>query len=130
MKKFSDVLVQDRKFEVGGETFTWRYPYWQETASIFDADVAASQNGDIDLTAKRSIEDYIERIAVFLDPEDESPIRWKKLAKRKNSPIAYFQFHQVYRWLLEVTSGRPTPPPSDSDPGGGSSEASSAEESR
>ena len=32
MRRFSEELVEDREFEIGGELFKWRYPYWEEFA--------------------------------------------------------------------------------------------------
>lgn len=131
MKRFSDDLVdaEDREFEIGGELFKWRYPHWEELAVILDEDVAALRNGGepADLTTKVVIEDNIKKILVFVDSVEGAHKRFRDLAKRKENPIPLQMFSQVYRWLLEVSSGRPTEQPSDLEPGAGDTEASSSE---
>lgn len=125
MKEFSSELVTDRKFEIGGVTLQWRYPYWEELALIFDEDMATVRNGGevADTSTKEALEQTIERVKVFLD--EPSVDRWVEVAHRREDPIPFFQISGVYRWLLEVSSGRPTQSPSDSEPGGGNSEPSS-----
>lgn len=134
MKRFSDMLVDDREFEVGGEIFKWRYPFWEEMAAIFDEDVDLLKNLDADSgqmpSTKESIERTIERSLVFIDPEDGAHERFRALAQRKDPPVPLFLFGEIYRWLLEVTSNRPSRQPSASEPGAGNSEASSAGRSR
>jgi hypothetical protein len=134
MKQFSDALEKERQFEIGGELFKWRYPYWEEMSALFDEDSVLleklKENGNEEFsTDKEAIELIIKRIELFLDPEEGSLARWKKLAHRKSNPVPRFQFNELYRWLLEVTSGRPTEQPSDLEPGAGSTEASSVERS-
>lgn len=126
MKSFSDDLVEDRTFEIADETFTWRYPYWQEMAAIYDDDQAALRNGGglEDITTKQDIELAIKRIQILLEPE--SATRFAVLTKRKEKPVPMFQFRTLYRWLLEVTSqGRPTTSPSPSAESGGDTDTSS-----
>lgn len=141
MRKFSDELVQDRDFEIGGEMFRWRYPYWEEFADQLDADIAATQaavkaattetNGDdpVDDTVRAGYETLIERITMFIDPENDGPKRWKQLSKRKTNPVPHYMYRQLYEWLLEVSSGRPTEQPSPSESGPGSTDSTSPESS-
>lgn len=109
MKRFA--VVQDREFEIGGEVFTWVYPYWEDIANVFDKDTETlSENGDGSddklPSVHETIEDFIERIQLFLEPDDHA--RWVALTKRKKNPIPHSQYSELYRWLLEVTSS-PTP---------------------
>lgn len=124
IREFSKELAEDRDFEIGGEVFRWRYPHWTETAEIFDQEVTPEeQNGDFSFKADTEL--AIKRIPTFLDPMNDSAKRWKALVARKESPVPRHQIVQLYRWLLQVTSGLPTNPPSDSESGGGNSDTSS-----
>lgn len=127
MKKFTDDLTapDEREFELGGELYRWRYPHWEEMAAIFDEDVEkmqANTNGQIPKTVD-SIEMVIERTKLMLEPD--SATRLDAAVARKENPIPIGQYQEVYRWLLEVTSGRPTKPSSDSAGGAGAPAASS-----
>ena len=64
---------------------------------------------------------------MFLDPENEAIKRWKALAKRKTDPVPHYMYRELYEWLLEVTSGRPTEQPSPSENGPGQTVSTSAE---
>ena len=110
LREFSKELVDDRQFEIGGELFEWRYPYWEDFADRRDQDAAVVQNPEStsELSFKDLYKDFIERIEPFLDPKNDSLKRWKALAKRKVDPVPAYQFTELYMWLLEVTSARPT----------------------
>jgi hypothetical protein len=140
VKEFSALIPEDRKFEVGGEVYEWVTPFWKDLALIFDEDVMliaqaaidaakaedeqddAPKEGD-DTQTRDNIERVQTRIMLFLAPADHP--RWKKLCGRKEDPVPMFLFNEVYRWLLEVATGRPTLPPSDSAPGVGNGGPSS-----
>lgn len=129
-REFSKELADDRDFEIGGELFRFRYPHWMETAELFDEEVKpdeAAQNGDFSFRADTEV--ALKRIPIFLDPVNDSHKRFKTLTSRKTDPVPRHQFVQLYRWLLQVTSGLPTIPPSDSASGGGDSDTSSQGES-
>lgn len=130
MKRFK--TAEDREFEIAGEVFQWVYPYWEDIAKVFDRDDAAdaSTNGD-DMTIRATIADFIERIQLFIDPDYNDGLnRWKALTKRKKNPIPHSQYAELYRWLLEVTSGAyPIEPSSDSEDGQPSTTVSSTGES-
>ena len=128
MKRFS-VEEVDREFEFGGEIFKWRVPYWEEIADRLDKDIEAAiaavgQKSDEDPpegieklpdTNKGVIADYIKRIELFLDPENDSVKRWRALVKRKNPAVPMHAFQDLHKWLLEVTTKRdPTEPSSPS----------------
>lgn len=108
MKRFT--VVEDREFEIGGEVFKWVYPYWEDIAAVFDKDseeVAkeAQTNGEIaPFSVRATIADFIERIELFIDPENDGLERWRALTKRKKNPIPHSQYSALYQWLLEVTS--------------------------
>ncbi len=110
LREFSKELVDDRQFEIGGELFEWRYPYWEDFADRRDQDAAVVQNPEStsELSFKDLYKDFIERIEPFLDPKNDSLKRWRALAKRKVDPVPAYQFTELYMWLLEVTSARPT----------------------
>jgi hypothetical protein len=134
VKSFSQDLAEDREFEIGGEVFRWRYPHWEETAAIYDEDlellkeIEGQTNGD-GPTTKQAVAMTQKRIQIFIDPAQDAIKRFQALTKRKTDPVPLFQYGELYRWLLEVTSGRPTNQPSDSEPGAGTTEASSADAS-
>jgi hypothetical protein len=118
VKRFTS--EEDREFEVVGEVFMWRTPWWGDVADTFDKDVAqaASENGQQTQTMRESIQDLIDRIEEFIDPEFNDGVnRWKKLAGRKDNPVPYGQFGQIYQYLISVAGGNPTEQPSPS-PGG------------
>jgi len=110
LREFSKELVEDRQFEIGGELFEWRYPFWEDFAARRDQDAAVVQNPEstAELSFKDLYKDFIERIEPFLDPKNDSIKRWKALAKRKVDPVPAYQYTELYMWLLEVTSARPT----------------------
>lgn len=126
LKRFSDDLVEDREFELGGELFKFRYPHWEEAAELFDEEFHPSENGNAgEFSFKADTEMAIKRIPMFLDPANESHKRFKALVNRKTDPVPRHIIVQAYRWLVQVTSGLPTVPPSDSASGGGDSATSS-----
>ena len=112
LREFSKELVEDRQFEIGGELFEWRYPYWEDFADRRDQDAKIVQqadgNGDAEMSFKDLYKDFIERIEPFIDPKNDSVKRWRALAKRKVDPVPAYQYTELYMWLLEVTSARPT----------------------
>ena len=136
-REFSKELEQDRDFEFGGEVFTWMYPYWEESAKIFDENlkpVEGSKNGDEgkEEDATEPVFSFhadtqfaIERVPIFLDPKNDSHKRWKALVKRKSNPVPRHQIVEVYRWLVQVSSGRPFVQPQDLPPSAGATEPSS-----
>ena len=126
-REFSKELAEDRQFEIGGELFEWTYPHWSVMAELYDADSEVSTNGNENPTfsLRADTELAIERIPLFLNSKNDANKRWKALVARKTDPVPRHQIGQLYRWLIQVTSGLPTTPPSDSDSGGGDSEESS-----
>lgn len=124
-RQFSKELDEDRDFEIGGEMFQFRYPHWEDGAAIFDADT--SPNGDGSFSWKADTEMAIKQVPIFLDPTNDSHKRWTALMKRKTDPVPRQQIVELHQWLVRVTSGLPTNPPSDSEPGGGASDSSSQE---
>lgn len=123
MRTFSKELVQDRDFEIGGQVFTWRYPFWEETAEMFDAKDTEQQDGEFSL--KVDTQFAIERMPIFLEEANDAHNRWKELMERRKDAVPRYQIVQLYRWLVEQTSTFPTPPPSDLETGAGSNGTSS-----
>ena len=122
-RDFDSELVQDREFRLGGEIFKFRYPYWEEAAELFDAEMQPDENGGFSFRSDTEL--AIKRIPMFLDSGEEAHKRFKTLVTRKTNPVPRHQIVEVYRWLVQVTSGLPTSPPSESAPGGGTSDTSS-----
>lgn len=129
LRRFSEELVEDREFEIGGDLFRFRYPHWEEGAKLFDEDPSATSNGDGQFSFRADTQWAIERIPIFLDPANDSHKRFKALAARKTDAVPRHQFVQLYRWLVQVTSGLPTTPPSEQSAGGGEADNSSSDES-
>ena len=130
LRRFSEELVEDREFEIGGELFEFCYPNWEVGAWLFDDQLEPAENGNGEFSFKADTELAIERIPIFLDPKNESHERFTRLVERKPpNAVPRHQLVQCYRWLVEVTSGLPTTPPSESDSLGGSSDTPSEEES-
>lgn len=133
MRRWSDELIEDREFELGGELFEWIYPHWEIGASLFDGEMDATdetdENGNPKFSWKADTKLAIERIPLFLNPKNDAVKRFKALAARKTDAVPRYQFAQVYTWLVQVTGGLPTGPPSVSANGGGTTEADSPEES-
>lgn len=141
IKTFS--MPTDRKFEVGGEVYEWVTPYWEDLAAIFDEDVADTLRALADAEkdpaerledsepaqqTRENIEKMQKRIMLFLDEKDHE--RFQALTRRKKDPVAMFMWQQVYTWLLEVATGRPTEQPSPSEAGAGNGAPSSQAGSR
>ena len=133
MRDFDSELVEDRSIKIGGQVFHWRYPHWKDGAELFDREMsevseAAEQNGDAkEFSFVADTETAIKRVPMFLDTENDAHKRWKDLVARKTDPVPRHQITQLYRYLVEVTSGFPTTQPSGSGSGDGSSEDSSTE---
>jgi hypothetical protein len=132
VKSFTEELPgpQDRSFEIGGEVFRWHYPGWLAVAEIQDEDSAVldALEKDPDSTLRSNVEamrNLIGRIEVFLDPDGDNRDRWRALSGKDSNAIPHGQYILLYRWLLEVTSGRPTEAPSLSSPGSTAAEPTS-----
>jgi hypothetical protein len=115
IRDFDSELVDDREIRIGGEVFEFIYPHWEVGAQIFDEELTPAQNGDGEPEAfswKADTEKAIQRIPMFLNPKNDSHKRFKALAARKVDAVPRFQFAQLYRLLVQVTSNLPTTPPS------------------
>ena len=136
LRNWDEELVEDREFRIGGELFEWIYPHWEVGAKLFDGQLTpAQQNGKAEEEKPEQFSFYadtkiaIEGIPLFLNPKNDAHKRFKALVARKTDAVPRYQFVQLYRWLVEVTGGLPTTPPSEPQPGGGDSDTSSSEES-
>jgi hypothetical protein len=119
VKKFSDALEADREFEFGGELFKYQYVHWSVLTGIVDG---ASTNGK-EPTATENVQEIVDSIPKFIEPDGDERIR--TLLTDPGRPVPIGQVNALYEWLLEVTSGRPTQPPSPSEPGPGKTARSS-----
>ena len=131
-REFSKELPEDREFEIGGEVFRFIYPHWKEGATLFDdemQEVKQAAEGEPEANGAFSFvadtETAIKRVPMFLDPGNDSHARFQTLVSRKADLVPRHQIAQLYRWLVEITSGFPTKPLSDSSSGDGNSEDSS-----
>lgn len=131
-KSFSEELVKERTFELGGETFEWRYLHWREysrwldeRAAAEDAEHAARQSvlnererliaegktGD-DLpaipeeTVEASFEALIGRIAKYV-VKDQLDL-FNEVVNDEDREIPGHLLRSLADWLLEVQTGRPT----------------------
>ena len=130
LRSFTNELPEDREFEIGGQLFKFVYPHWKDGAKLFDDEMTPTEDTNGDAPAFSFVADTetaIKRIPMFLDAENDAHNRFKELVSRKNDPVPRHQIAQLYRWLVEVTSGFPTQQPSASSSGDGSSEDSSVE---
>ena len=132
MRRWSQELIEDREFEIGGEIFEWIYPQWEVGAKIFNEELTPrpSENGG-EPTAFDWVENTkkaVDGIPQFLNPKNDSHKRWKALVARKEDAVPRFQIAQLYNWLVQVTGNLPTSPPSltPSDDGDGSTEPESS----
>lgn len=121
MKKFSDALTQDREFEFCGELFKFQYVHWSVLTSIVDA---GNENGK-EPTATQNVQEIVDAIPNFIDPENDGDKKMLILLTSKDKPVPIGQVNALYEWLLEVTSGRPTEAPLPSATGPGKTAASS-----
>lgn len=132
-RQFSHELEEDREFEIGGEVFRFVYPHWRDGAKFFDADLErlkeqsnGKDTGEFSFVA--DTEKAIKGALMFLDPDfNDAHARWKAMVDRKKDPVPRHLLVACYRWLVEVTGGFPTKPPSDSSPSDGTSDTPSAE---
>ena len=116
MKKFSDALPKDMDFEFLGELFKYELVHW--TVAVEIADEAAQTNGK-EPSVKDQIQAVIDSIPNFISDENDGKTRMKTLLQGKEKPVPIGQINDLYAWLLEVSSGRPTEQPSPSPSGRG-----------
>lgn len=133
MRNWDAELVEDREFRIGGELFEWIYPHWEIGAKIFDGELTpAETNGEgaaQQFSFQADTKLAIDNIPMFLNPKNDAVKRFKALSARKTDAVPRYQFVQLYRWLVQVTGGLPTTPPSSeaSDGGDGETEGSSSD---
>ena len=136
MRRWSQELIEDREFEIGGELFEWVYPHWEVGAKLFDGEFDATgetdENGRPKFSWYADARNAVEGVQMFLNPKNDAVKRWKALCARKGpDAIPRHQIVQLYTWLVQVTGGLPTTAPS-SEPsvnGAGETEDVSADES-
>ncbi len=132
LRDFDQELADDREIRIGGEVFEFIYPHWEVGAKIFDEELTAEPNGDGEPTKfswHADTQKAIERIPMFLNPKNDAHKRFKALAARKTDAVPRFQFAQLYRLLVQVTSNLPTTPPSAPEAGGGETDTGSSDAS-
>jgi hypothetical protein len=116
-RDFDQEFSQDLEFKIAGESFKMRYVRPEVLASWEDESVSEK--------SEDAIKKIDERIKLFLDQSNGSGERWDSLRVREENPVTMGQLNAVLMWMVEVQSGRPTPPPSPSAPGRGKTAASS-----
>lgn len=124
MKSFSQELKErEHEFEIGGEMFKWRELTWDDLEKL-----AAEEEAFIareETKTKDSMDFVVMRILFFLDPENESKPRFKKMLARRANPVPHFQVQELHTWLWEQISGYPTTPPPVSSNGPGTNAGTS-----
>jgi hypothetical protein len=146
-QNFDEFYNGNRAFIIGGGTFHWRPIHWREWGEIldtraaqqyadeakrkeriaalvatgkgeFDAELEVDEQIDQEETTVESFEEVIERICVYLVPEDIAS--FKSVANDKSKNISVAMLHGLMVWLQGVqTPDRPTETlsPSSSSPG-------------
>jgi hypothetical protein len=133
MRRWSDELIEDREFEVGGEIFEWIYPNWEIGAKLFNEELnpVPSENGGEPARFDwvQNTKKAVDGVPMFLHPKNDSAKRWKALCARKEDAVPRHQISQIYNWLVQVTGNLPTTPPSSelSADGDGETEAVSSD---
>lgn len=107
-RNFVPLDEEDRRFQLGGETFTLRARVRPEVL------IPATR-----ITNGSAMEDDIANIdaalAALLEPE--SAERFTRLRAREDDPITYKELLPVIAYAVEVTAGRPTKPSASSGNG-------------
>lgn len=98
-RDFDDLLAKDYTFKVRGETFTWD-DVAPEILSTFEVRKNGKKEPDV-------WEILDQQILMFIVPADHE--RWRELRKRTEKPVTIRQVTELLKWLMEETSGRPTP---------------------
>ena len=132
MRRFTEELIEDREFEIGGELFEWIYPHWEVGAKTMQETFnpeGLNGDGEAQFSWKDDTNFAIERIPLYLNPKNDSHKRFKALVARKTDSVPRFQLVGLYKWLVQVTNNLPTNPPSDAPAGGGENGDESSVES-
>lgn len=122
-RNFDEILSDDQEFIIGGQTFKWRYMHWSEFAGAIDLEVAKRADGasksddDENETVTESYKKVIERVSLYLEPEDKK--RFLDLMDNTEHPIPTIQLNELATWLVEVQTDLPTKPSSASTGGAG-----------
>ena len=122
-RDFDAILSDDQEFIIGGQKFKWRYIHWREFAGAIDVEVAKNAEGsskeddDESQTVTESYEKVIERVCLYLAPEDKT--RFLTLMDDPDHPIPTIQLSELATWLVEVQTDLPTKPSSASTAGHG-----------
>lgn len=120
MRSYSEMrAARDLEFEMCGENFKMRLV----PARVITAWEEREDKADLS-NSTQLIELANERIIECLEDQNGMVDRWKALGEREDGPT-YGELADLMRWVLEVQTGLPTPPPSPSAPGRGRTAASS-----
>jgi hypothetical protein len=131
MRNFDDLYPEDRSFQLGGEMFHWRpvqwriYGDWVDAAVEEDRAATASAEDGVPLQLVLTFEKVIDRILLFLDPDEKDLFLATVNDADKN--VTIMQLNELSTWLLEVQTDRsPTTASTPSANGPGTPEAISA----
>ena len=118
-REFSKELAEDRQFEIGGELFEWPLSplgggggVWDEEVIADEVDGGRADGAGVLLPGRHRVRDQAHP-ALPRTPERLSQALQDAGSSQDRSRPRH-QIVQLYRWLLQVTSGLPTKPPSDS----------------
>jgi hypothetical protein len=125
-RKSREIPAEERAFTLGGESFIARSTVRPEALTKWDAIAEDMSVTDI-LTATD------ETILALIEDTDNGHERYRALRQREEDPLGVNDLVEVGKWLVEVQTGRPIEPPSDStdsppSPGTNSTEESSSPE--
>jgi len=101
--------VEERTFQLGGETFVCRAGIKPEVLVPYE-DLDGSQ------TASETLAVIDQMIVDCLETHDDAPARYRALRDRQDDPITLDDLTEVAKWMIETAVGRPTQQPVESSP--------------
>ena len=61
-RSFSEELVENRQFEIGGELFEWTYPHWEVSQAGLDKASAVLDDASVPNPVKRIVAENRDRV--------------------------------------------------------------------
>lgn len=106
-RKTREIPVEERTFQLGGETFVARSSVRPEALTKWD-----SISDDMNVTDVLKATD--DTILALIEDGDNAHERYTALRAREDDPLTVPDLVEVGTWLVEVQTGRPTEPPTAS----------------
>lgn len=101
-------VQRDRKFQIGGEEFTYLPSVRPEAMADWNEGVT----GEVELGERKWLELFDSTIIALLEPGQEE--KWRSVRENADPAINLQDLQDLMKWLLAEQSGRPTGSPSDS----------------